>query len=60
MIIVVQQMQQVNRTHAVVFMQDCTWFLTFRKELIFGLEILIIFFSQLFFKSLRLTFNNDI
>lgn len=30
------------------------------KELIFGLEILIIFLPNYFFKSLRLTFNNDI
>lgn len=49
MSIVVQLMQQVNRTHAVVFMQDCTWFLTFKKELLFGLKI--DFFSKLFFQE---------
>lgn len=28
-------MKQGNGGHAVVFMQDCTWFLTFEQQLLF-------------------------
>lgn len=29
------KMKQGNGGHAVVFMQDCTWFLTFEQQLLF-------------------------
>lgn len=43
-------MQQVNKTNAVVFMQDCMWFLTFKKELLFVSVRNFDFFVKLFFQ----------